>query len=251
MTDSLTRRSLLAGALGAGAGVVAALLFMAFMAPLVLEGTVGTVLLDPSNLRSRPQFTPTAGAAYLLVSFSGAVAGALIGRVAIGLAASTHPDEPRLSAGPIVLMCAGMGAVLAYVALRVGVGIGGAIPPVEVNEVAVIELSVFRAIVIALLGGAALGGSVAVTAEWLSRPAVVGLENEAWPASTARFMRDAMTAMGIPIMALATVFVVAFGFSRLLLLEPGVFAVTIFSVGAAVILGGAAFVAYMGGPEKE
>lgn len=251
MTETLARRSILAGALGAAAGVVAALLFLAFMAPLVIEETVGSVLLDPSSQRFRPQFTPTAGAAYLLVSLAGAAIGAVIARIAIALAASTHPEEPRLSAAPVVLLAAGMGAALAYAALRIGVGVGGTIPPVEPGEIAVINLSVFRAIVIALSGGAALGGSVAVTAEWLSRPAVVGLENEAWPASTARFMRDALTAMGIPLMALATVALVAWGFSRLLLLEPGLFAVTVFSLGAAIVLGAAAFVAYMGGPKEE
>ncbi len=244
----MTRRSMLAGALGAVGGAVAALLFMALMAPLVLETSAEAVLLDPETLRSRPHFVASAGASYLLVTLAGAAAGALIARIAVALAAAAHPEEPRLSAIPIALVGAGIGAAMAYAAFRTGVGAGGEIVLDGGSGEETLSFSVFRALVTALGGGAALGYVTAIAAEWLSRPAVLGLEGEAWPTSAARFAREAMTAMGIPILALLTLFAVAFGFSRLLLLEPGVFAVTIFSIGAAIVLGAAAFIAYLGGP---
>ncbi len=243
----MNRRSIVAGGIGAVAGVAAALLIAAFAAVLVVEQSVTVEILQASRGRARAAFVTHDWTMFVVVAVAGAVVGGLIARVAIAAADVAHPDEPRLAATPVVLMVAGLGAVVAYAMLRAGLGIGAEIVGDPVADETIVTVSVFRAIVIAMVTGATTGAVTAIAGEWLSRPAAVGLEGEAWPASSARFARESVAAMMIPLLALVVIVVVVFGFSRLLLLDPGVFAVAVFSIGAAVVLGLAAAAAYLGG----
>ncbi len=242
----MNRRSMVAGGLGAIAGVAAALLVVALAAVVVVEQSVGSVVLDAGRARARPVFVTLDWTLYVMVAVAGAVVGGLIARVAMALADLTHPHEARLRALPVVLLTGGLGAVTAYATLRTGLGVGGTIFGDPAADQTTVTLSVFRAIVIALPVGAVTGAVSAITGETLSRAAVVGLVGAAWP-TRARFVREAAAAMVIPLLAFATVAVVVFAFSRLLLLDPGTFAVVVFSLGAALVLAGAAFLAYLGG----
>ncbi len=243
----MNRRSVLASVLGAAGGVAAGLLLLALGAVLVVEQSVVATVIEASRDRARADFVTNDWTMFWLVAVMGAVVGALIGRVAIALADTTHPDEARLRAVPLMLGSAVLGGVTAYAMLRAGLGLGADIVADPAAGVTTVTVSVFRMIAIVAVAGATTGSVVAVSAEWLSRPSVVGLGGEAWHESRTSFVREATAAMMIPLLALAVVAVVVFLFSRLLLLEPGVFAVTVFSLGAAVVLGVAAFFAYLGG----
>ncbi len=243
----MNRRSMVAGGIGAVAGVAAALLVIAFAAVLVVEQSVTVEVLQASRARARPQFVTHDWTLFVVVAIAGAVVGGLIARVAIAAADVAHPEEPRLAATPLVLMIAGLGAVVAYAMLRAGLGIGASIVGDPAADQTIVTVSVFRAIVVGLIAGAATGAVTAISGEWLSRPAVVGLGGEAWPASAARFARESTAAMVIPLLAAVVIAAIVFLFSRLLLLDPGVFAVVVFSLGAALVLGVAAVAAYLGG----
>ncbi len=243
----MNRRSMVAGGIGALAGVAAALLVIAFAAVLVVEQSVSVEVLQASRARARAVFVTHDWTMFVVVAVAGAVVGWLIARVAIAAADIAHPEEPRLAASPLVLLIAGLGAVVAYATLRAGLGIGAEIVGDPAAGETIVTVSVFRAIIVGIVTGATTGAVTAVGGEWLSRPAVVGLGGEAWPTSAARFARESTAAMVIPLTALVIIAVVVFLFSRLLLLDPGVFAVAVFSLGAALVLAVAAVAAYLGG----
>ena len=237
-------------ALGAAAGAVAGLLGLAGAGFFLIEETADARLLDPGTGLASARFVATSGATYLLVLVLGAVFGLVLARLTIGLTASAHPEEPRVSARSLLAVAAGLGAVTAYGVLRGAIGVGGDIVRDPTSGVTTITVTVFRAPIIALIVGAATGLVIAPVAEWLSRPAALGLTGVAWPKTVAEFVKESMPAMVIPVLSLVTLGVIAFAFSRVLLFEPGAFAVTVFSVAAAVVLAAGAFFAYMTGPEE-
>ncbi len=243
----MNRRSMVAGGIGALAGVAAALLVIAFAAVLVIEQSVTVEVLQASRARVRAAFVTHDWTMFVVVAVAGAVVGGLIARVAIAAANVAHPEEPRLAGAPLMLLLAGLGAVVAYAMLRAGLGVGASIVGDPAADETIVAVSLFRAIVVGMITGATTGAVTAVSGEWLSRPAVVGLGGEAWPASARRFAREATAAMVIPLLAAVVIATVVFLFSRLLLLDPGVFAVAAFSLGAALVLAVAAVAAYMGG----
>ncbi len=246
----MSRRTLAISALGAAAGAVAGLLVLAAVAFFLIDETADSRLLDPGTGLSSARFVSTAGATYLLVVVVGALFGLALAKLTIGLVGSAHPEEPRIAAITLLAVAAGLGAAIAYAVLRASLGLGGDIVRNPTSGITTITVTVFRAPVIALTVGAVTGLLVAPVAEFLSRPAALGLTGVAWPRNAAQFMRETMPAMLIPVLALLTVAGIVIVFSQLLLLEPGVIAVTLFSVGAAAVLAGAAFFAYQGGAEE-
>lgn len=243
----MTRRSIVAGALGAAAGVAASLIVMALLAVVVVEQSVNVEVLQASRARASAVFVTHDWTMFAVVAVAGAVVGGLFARIAIAVADIAHPEEPRLPAAPLVLLTAGLGAVVAYGTLRAGLGLGADIVGDPAAGETIVTVTVFRAIVVGMITGAATGAVTALSGEWLSRASVVGLGGEAWPATAARFVKEATAAMTIPLLAVLTVATVVFLFSRLLLLDPGPFAVIVFSLGATVVLAAAAFFAYLGG----
>ena len=239
------KRTMTVLALGGAAGAVLGLMVLALFGGFIVTDTVGSVVIDSSRSIARPILAPTTGALYLLVIVTGAAGGALISVLTIALAGYFDPDDPRFRPSVLVVAGATLGAVVAYALLRAGIGWGGSIVTDSVTGAKIVTLSVYRATWVAVGVGAGSGMATALGVERLSRTAVLGLEGEAWPTSRLAFMREATPAMLIPVVALLGAVGIVFAFSRLLLAgaEENVVAVTIFSVAAAAILGGAAFIA--------
>ena len=122
--------------------------------------------------------------------------------------------------------------------LRFGLGATATI------EEGVVTISVFRMAVLAVVTGAAAGGITASAVDALARPAVLGLEGEAWPTSTRAFLGEMVRALGGPTIATVTIAALAIGLAQLLLTFHGAASIAIFSVVAALVLGGAAAIAY-------
>ncbi len=238
-------RTITVTTLGAAAGALLGVLGLALMGGLVVTGTVDATLISQSRSIARPQFTASAGAMYLLVVIYGAAAGLLLATGTVAIMRFLYPEERRFGPGVLELGGTVVGAVFAYVGLRTGLGWGGAIIFDEVTGTTTAVLSVFRATLVAAGVGAFVGVVIAPTVEWLSRPAVVGLEGEAWPESRPAFLKETMRAMAVPVVALATAAVIIFGFSRVLIAgaEDIAIVVTVFSVVAALVLAGAAYIA--------
>lgn len=238
-------RTITVMALGAAAGAVLGVLALALIAGLVVTGTVTATLIFPARSVARAEFVASAGAMYTLVVVVGSVAGLLVSAATVALMRFLHPEEQRFGPGVLELGGAIAGGILAYVGLRAGLGWGGTIVFDEVTGETIATLSVFRATIVAVGVGGFTGLVTALAVEWLSRPAVVGLEGEAWPASRPAFFKETTSAMLIPIVALAVAALLVFGFSQVLLAgaDETVVVVTVFSVVAALVLGIAAFIA--------
>lgn len=245
-------RSFVVTAAGAVAGVLIAIIGMAMSAGLVIDGAAGFTLVDGTAGTGRGTLTAGTDVFYLYVLLIGLLGGGAIAYLSAALARAWNPDEPRFSPMPVSLIGAVTGAVTAYVVMRSGIGLGGSI----VDEV--VTVSAFRAVVIFMTAGAVAGGTVALTAEWLSRPATVGLAGDAWPADRAAFTRENVPAMLIPLIAIILVagVVIFLGQSLVAIAESlhdagtaGV--VIVASLVSIIVLGGAAFLVYRRGPASD
>lgn len=226
-------------AIGAGAGAVLGAMAIVLGAGLLIDGAVqvidGGVRIVSETLTL-----------YVFVLLAGALGGLAIGYVTAAMARSASPDSPRMRPGLVAAVGFGLGAVLAFVGVRTAIGLGGEI----VAEV--VTIPTFRLIVGAMVGGALTGGVVAMSAEWLSRPEVLGFEGEAWPQDRRSFMKETLPAMMIPTAAVVGIAVAVFGVSQLLLAGDSVFAIVAASVISVLVLGGGAALAYSGpGPEPD
>ena len=233
----MPRRTLVATAIGALLGAVLALGVMAVIAGLVLEQAVGVAVVDEAAGRVRSEFVVQQGAMHILVVVIGAIGGAALGLIGYGIGRSGAPDGERLNVGPVAVIGLAIGLVLGFAVARAAIGVAADI------EGGIVTMSVFRTMIVALVTGASVGGVVGGTVERISRAEALGLEGEAWPTSPVAFMRDAMTAMGLPMLAIVGGGAIVFLLSRVLLETPKEVALTIFSGAAALVLFGAAFIA--------
>lgn len=234
------KRSLIITAAGAIGGALVALIGIAMSSGLIIDGGAG--------FEGRGTLTAGTDATYLLVLLFGLLGGGLIAYLTAAISRTWNPNETRFGAGPIGAAGSVAGAIAAYIMLRTGLGIGATIT----NEV--ITVSAFRAVVILLAAGAVAGAVASLSADRLSQPATLGLAGEAWPGTTAAFLKESMPAMLIPLLAivLVAVAVVVLGQGLVALAEglheSGITAAVIAaSVVATLILAGAAFLAYRGG----
>ena len=234
----MTKSAPAISAIGAAAGIVAALGATAMAAGLLVDGAAQAVLVDEQLSSSRPFIEAQDLHLYLYVSAAGALVGAVIAALTSIFAKQASPAQPRLGIGPLAVIGAMVGAVMSYTTLRVGIGIGGQI------ENGLVTISAFRAIVIFVSAGAAVGASCALVAERLSRPEVVGVDGEAWPTSRTAFIKESMPAMVIPLLALLVIAALVFGLSRALLAGNNVLAVSLATVISIGVLGFAALLAY-------
>ena len=179
----------------------------------------------------------TTGALYLAVVVAGALGGVLIGALAYAYGRSTDPHAARFPLGALLPVAAVTGALFAYAVLRFGVGAAGDIT----NGVA--SISVVRMVVVALLMGLAAGGITAAVTDALARPALIGFEGEAAPASVGAMMTEMARAIGAPLIALILGAVFAVALAQVLLELGGAGAVAVFSIVAALVLGGATLAA--------
>ncbi|MDP2622188.1 MAG: hypothetical protein Q8Q29_00085, partial [Actinomycetota bacterium] len=147
------------------------------------------------------------------------------------------PEQSRFIAGPQALIGGSVGAVIGFSTTRAAVGAGGTI------EAGIVTLSVFRAVLVAVIAGAVTGAMVGATVERVSRTEAIGIGGEAWPRSPGAFIRDAVTAMGLPALGIGIGAAVVYGLSRVLLEAGSTVGLIVFGGAAAAILAGAALIA--------
>jgi hypothetical protein len=223
---------------GALAGALAGLGLLVFWTGRVALSSIDGVLLT-GVARGRSVFAVSSGGMYLLVVLSGIVGGLAIAGITYALGREAEPDSPRFPLGYLLPAAAAASAIMAYGVLRVGLAVSG-----DISE-GVVTISVFRMAVVAVTAGAVAGAITARAVDALARPAFLGLEGEAWPSSPGLFARETVRALGGPIVATVTVAVLAIGLSQLLLALHGAAVVVVFSVAAALVLAGAAALAYL------
>lgn len=231
----MPRRTWFAMILGAIVGSFIGIGVLALAASRVVNGGLGAVL-DPSG-RNTPVFAVSQGAMHLLVLVAGALAGSVLGLIGYAVGREAAPDEPRFSPGPLALIGGAAGAVIGFATTRAAVGAGGSI------EAGIVTLSVFRATLVALIAGAVTGAMVGGTIERVSRTEAIGIGGEAWPRSPGAFIRDAVTAMGLPALGIGIGAAVVYGLSRVLLEAGSTVGLIVFGGAAAAILAGAALIA--------
>lgn len=243
----MTRRFAIASGLGAVLGVVAALAVLALAASRVIETGVDAVVLDEATSRARPTFEVTQGAVYLLISIAGALAGVVFGAVGYAVGREAAPDEGKLALTPLLVVGGIAGTIVGFASSRVLLAVGAR------TELGALSVSVYRAIVVAIVAGAVTGAIVAGTVERMSRAELFGFEGEAWPTSPAAFLRETMTAVGLPTVGALVAATVIGGFGWLLLEVPHEVGIWLFGGVAAVILIAATIIAANppGGPTSE
>ena len=229
-SNTVQRRTAVSIFLGALLGAVLGVSVLALAAGRVVDGGVGVG-------DSGPAFVVGQGSLHLLVVVAGAVAGAVLGLVGFAAGREAAPDSERMSMGPMAILGAGVGAAMAFGAARAALGAAADI------EAGIVTLSFFRAGIVALVAGAVTGAIVGGTAERLSRPEALGLEGVAWPSSPGAFVKDALTAVGLPGLALAVGAVLVWGFSEILLGADHTTGLILFGGVSALILAGAAALA--------
>lgn len=230
-------RTWIAILLGGTLGALIALAVLALVGARVIEDGVDATLLDASTLRARATFVVSQGGFHLLVLITGALGGGALGAIGSVIGREAGGDERRLSPTPLVLIGVVIGAAVAYATARASLGLAGSI------DSGVVTVSVFRAILIALISGGVVGAVVGGTAERLSHPEVLGLEGEAWPSNPLAFVRDAATAMGLPALAVVVGIGLVYALSLVLLESSRIVALSVFGGLAALVLAGAAYLA--------
>jgi hypothetical protein len=221
----------LGGTLGAvfGLGVVA----------LAAGRVVGSGIesLPILNEPARATFLVEQAALYIMILVAGAAAGALLTIIGFAVGRLGDPDDVRFPLGPLTIVGALVGAIVAFAVARAAIGVGGSISG------GVISLSVFRAAMVALITGATTGVVIGGGVERLSRPQVLGFAGEAWPANPVVFMRDAMAAIGLPALGLVFGLAIVFGLSQVLLEADHTVSLITFGAVSALVLAGAAALA--------
>jgi len=227
-------RSVIYGAIGGAFLAVVGLTVFGSRASL---RSVQGILLDPAAGRGRSDFIISSGGLYLAVIILAVLGGLVIAGVVYAFG-SREAGERRLLLR-FLLPAAGItAAIMAYAILRAGLG---ALATIELGTVTV---SVFRLIVVSMAAGAVAGAVAASVVDAVARPSFLGFEGEAVPHSPAAFMKETMSAVGAPTIAVVIVAAFAIGLSQLLLSLHGAAAVAAFGIVAAAVLGGAALVAY-------
>jgi len=223
--------------LGAAGGALLALAALAVFGSRASLGSVEGVLLEPAAGRGRSDFVISSGGLYLAVIIL-ALLGGLVIAGAIYAFGDRDGGERRFPLRFLLPTAAITAAIMAYAVLRAGLG---ALATIENGTVTV---SVFRLIIVSMTAGAVAGGATASVVDALARPSFLGFEGEAAPHSPAAFMREMVSAVGAPTIAVVVAAVFAIGLSQVLLSLHGAAAVAAFGIVGALVLGGAALVAY-------
>ncbi len=227
-------RSVVYGAVG---GALLALVGLAVFGSRASLGSIEGVLLEPAAGRGRSDFVISSGGLYLAVIILGVLGGLVIAG-AIYAFGSRDVTERRFPLRYLVPTAGITAAIMTYAIMRAGLG---ALATIELGTVTV---SVFRLIIVCMAAGATAGGVTASVVDALARPSFLGFAGEAVPHSPAAFMREMTSAVGAPTIAVVVAAAFAIGLSQLLLALHGTAAVAAFSIVAAIVLGGAALVAY-------
>jgi len=223
---------------GAFTGALLALVGMAVFGSRVGLRSVDGILIDPGTGRGRSDFVVSSGGMYLGLLIVAMLGGLLIAALVYAFGREDDPAGIRFPLRYLLPTAAITAGVMAYAALRAGLG---AVADIESG---VVTISVFRLVVVILIAGFVGGAATASVVDALARPGFLGFEGEAVPSSPAAFVREMVSAIGTPTVALVIVAVFAVGLSQLLLNLHGAASVAAFSIVAAVVLGAAALAAY-------
>lgn len=223
---------------GAAAGALLGVVAMVLWGSRASLGSVEGILLDPATGRGRSDFLISSGWLYLAVIILAMIGGLTIAAIVYAFGRENEPDGARFPLRYLLPTAALTAAIMAYASLRFGLGAAAGI------ESGTVTVSVFRMTIISVIAGLVSGGATASVVDALARPGFLGFEGEAVPLSPAAFTKEMMAAIGAPTIALVVVAVVAVGMSQVLLSLSATGSVVAFSVAAALILGGAALVAY-------
>ncbi len=222
---------------GAAAGALLALVGLAVYGSRASLGSVEGILLGPDG-RGRSDFVISSGGLYLALVILAMLGGLLIAGLVYAFGRENEPEGARFPLRYLLPTAGITAAIMAYAVLRAGLGgladIGSGI----------VTISVFRMIVVLALAGLVAGGATASVVDALARPGFLGIEGEAVPTSSRAFMKEMITAMGTPTVAVIAIAVFAIGLSQVLLSLHGAAAVAAFSVVGAIVLGMAALIAY-------
>ena len=223
---------------GAAAGTLLALSGLAVFGSRMALGSVEGILLEPATSRGRSDFMVSSGGLYLGLLIVAMLGGLLIAGIVYAFGREDDPEGQRFPLRYLLPTAAITAGIMAYAMLRAGLG---AVADIEAG---VVTVSVFRMIIILLVAGLVAGGATASVVDALARPGFLGFEGEAVPASAAAFMKEMLSAIGAPTIALVVIAVFAVGFSQVLLELHGAASVAAFSIVAGVVLALAALAAY-------
>ncbi|MBT8213417.1 MAG: hypothetical protein KJN71_09750 [Acidimicrobiia bacterium] len=223
---------------GAVTGAVLAVAITASVIGIRALGSVDLVVTDFAAEKARPVLDITNGSFYLALIVAAIVGGTIVGAATYFLGRMTSPTAPRFPLKYLLPTAAVTAAVVLYAVMRGAIGLGGSI------ENGIVSISAFRLVMGAGVAGFVAGGATAGATDALARPAFLGFDNEAWPASRAAFVKESVRAMMAPMIGLAIVAAVAIGVSQMLLSSSHTGAVVIAAVLATGVLAGAALVAY-------
>ena len=222
---------------GAAAGAMLALVGLAVYGSRASLGSVQGILLDQSG-RGRSDFVISSGGLYLTFVIIALLAGLLIAGLVYAFGRENEPDGARFPLRYLLPTAGITAAIMAYALLRAGLGAAADI------EAGIVTISVFRMIIVVGLAGLVAGGATASVVDALARPGFLGIEGEAVPTSSTAFVKEMVTAVGTPTVAVIVIAIFAIGLSQVLLSLHGTAAVAAFSVVGAIVLALAAVAAY-------
>ena len=223
---------------GAAAGAALAVTALAVFGSRASLRSIEGVLLDPMTGRGRGDFVVTAGGLYMVVIIIAMLAALLVAGLVYSFGRETDPEGSRFPLRYLLPTAAITAAIVTYASLRASLGAMADI------EAGVVTVSVFRMIIAVLVAGALGGALTASVVDALARPSFLGFEGEAVPTSTGAFVKEMMTAIGAPTIAMVSIAVLAIALSQVLLSLHGAGSVIVFSVVGAVVLGVGALIAY-------
>ena len=142
------------------------------------------------------------------------LAALLVAGLVYSFGRETDPEGSRFPLRYLLPTAALTAAIFTYAGLRAALGAMGGL------EAGVVTASVFRMIVAVVVAGALGGALTASVVDALARPSFIGFEGEAVPASTGAFVKEMMTAIGAPTIALVIIAVLAVSLSQVAAFTP-------------------------------
>jgi hypothetical protein len=223
---------------GAVAGGFLGLLAMVvFGGRFGLEAAVATPVSEGSP-RASIDFVASSGGLYLVVLAAGFTAGLVIAGIAYAVGRESEPDSPKFPLHWFLPVAGFTAAIAAYTAMRTGVALMGDI------EAGIVTISVFSLAVVIVVSGGVAGAITSYIVDLLARPDMMGFGGAAFPRSTSEAMGAMGRAIGLPVLAVVIGGIFAVGLAQILLETSGTMAVILFSLAGAIVLGGAALIAY-------
>jgi hypothetical protein len=223
---------------GAFVGGVIALVAVAILGGRFgLQAAVATPLAEGSP-RASVEFVASSGGMYLIVVTAAVLTGLLVGGIMNAVGRELEPDSPKFPIGWLLPVAGLASGITGYAVVRAGLGLAS-----DINA-GVVVVSVVSFVLIALVSGLISGAVTTYIVDRLARPDLLGLGGAAWPTSTGELMGAMARAVGIPLVAVTVAGVFAIGLAQVLLTAEGTLAVVLFSLAAALVLGGAALIAY-------